>query len=240
MAYGVSAVHFGCGLWVRDVCVAMTSPLSVGGDRSPSASRATPRKDLLSCFAGSSSLLPPSSPPALSLPSEASLVVGTVFRRPSGTARRSLICRAIGRSFFRPPAYRLRGTRQTSTGKVQQTSWPSRRLYVRITDGNRASLLGASPPDAAAYRRFTFVRVGHAPMTSTRPPLAGSPRTSPPARTWCSRSTPLSLRCRVPSVRAPGLDLHLLSVDHAVRNPKVAPATLLVPPSVGRTFAGRH
>jgi hypothetical protein len=33
----------------------------------------------------------------------------------------------------------------------------------------------------------------------------------------------LSRRCRVPSVRAPGLDFHLLPVDHAVRNPPNSP-----------------
>jgi hypothetical protein len=33
---------------------------------------------------------------------------------------------------------------------------------------------------------------------------------------------PLSLRCRVPSVRAPGLDLHLLVVCHAERTPRQA------------------
>ena len=34
---------------------------------------------------------------------------------------------------------------------------------------------------------------------------------------WYHTARPLSLRCRVPFVRAPGLDFHLLSVGHAVR-----------------------
>jgi hypothetical protein len=153
-------------------------------------------------------LLPPPSPPALSLPSGRKPVVGTVFRRPSGTARRSLICWVIGRSFSRSPAYRLRGTRQTSTGKVQQTSWPSRRLYVRISDENWALLLGASSPDAAASAALRLCskrsRTYDFHQTSPRGPSVAWPWAMPAERTWCSRSTPLSLRCRVPSVRAPG------------------------------------
>lgn len=180
-------------------------------------------KEFLSCRTQCWSLLPPHSPPAPSLPSRLWPVVGTVFRRPSGTARRSLICRVIGRLFSRSPAYRLRGTRQTSTGKVQQTSRPSRRLYVRTTNGNGASLLGASSPGAAALSALHF-RSGRSctydfHQTPPHGPRAVRPTRARTRRAWLSRSTPLSLRCRVPSVRAPGLDFHLLSVDHAVRNP---------------------
>jgi len=56
-------------------------------------------------------------------------------------------------------------------------------------------------------------------MTSTRPPLAGLPGLTTRTANWCSSSTPLSLRCRVPSIWAPGLDFHLLSVGHAKRTP---------------------
>ena len=42
---------------------------------------------------------------------------------------------------------------------------------------------------------------------------------TPPSRGIRVRAGPAPLphRCRVPSIRAPGLDLHLLSVDHADR-----------------------
>jgi hypothetical protein len=55
-------------------------------------------------------------------------------------------------------------------------------------------------------------------MTSTSPALADPTAFGvPPQERRCSGATPLSPRWRVPHVRAPGLDFHLLSVDHASR-----------------------
>ena len=122
-----------------------------------------------------SSFLPPPSPPALSLPSKVPLGVRTIFRLPSGYCAPVLDLPGHRVSFLRCTAYRLRGTRQISTGKIQQTSRPSRPHYVCTFDENRASPLPADSPDADALRSFAFARNGRAPMTSTRPPLAGSP-----------------------------------------------------------------
>jgi len=122
-----------------------------------------------------SSFLPPPSPPALSLPSKVALGVRTVFRLPSGYCAPVLDLPGHRVSFLRCTAYRLRGTRQISTGKIQQTSRPSRPHYACTFDENRASPLPADSPDADALRSFAFARNGRAPMTSTRPPLAGSP-----------------------------------------------------------------
>jgi len=52
---------------------------------------------------------------------------------------------------------------------------------------------------------------------------------------WYHTARPLSLRCRVPFVRAPGLDFHLLSVGHAVRtHEKVQRAVLFRSGSLAR------
>jgi len=48
-------------------------------------------------------------------------------------------------------------------------------------------------------------------------PPRGALGASPPMTTRFSRPAPLSLQCQVPSVRALGLDFHLLSVAHAGR-----------------------
>ena len=47
------------------------------------------------------------------------------------------------------------------------------RMLMHISDENRASPPLAGSPDADALRRFTFVRHGRAPTTSTRHALAG-------------------------------------------------------------------
>ncbi len=78
--------------------------------------------------------------------------VGTAFRRPFGTMRSSDFCRAIA---VRPLGHRLRGARQISLGKKQQTS----RRPVASTPAPPTkiglSLLGASLPSTDALRRFT-------------------------------------------------------------------------------------
>ena len=144
---------------------------------------------------------------------------------------------------FCSTGYRSRGTRQISLGQQQQTSRPSRRQYTRASNANRASPLAAGSPSTTALRRFTFVRHGRAPTTPSDLPSRGSrsrllrvdarglssaaiavgfpallrlvlAKTLP---SRCSGTTPLSPRCRVPCVRAPGLDSHLLSVAPAWR-----------------------
>lgn len=119
------------------------------------------------------------------------------FRSPSGTGHRSLICGAIGfpSCVVRPTAF----AEPSRPPRVRPTDFmtiPSP-LQPTVTNGNRASLLGASSPIRAALRRFAFARNGHAPMTSTRHSLAGSsacvPFAPPPRWTRFSASAPLSL-----------------------------------------------
>jgi hypothetical protein len=153
----------------------MTSRLPVGCDRSRSTSSATSRGSLRPCCTEPSSFQPPPSPPALSLPSVVTLGVKAAFRLLSGYCAPVLDLPGHRVSFLRCTAYRLGGTRQISTGKIQQTSRPSRPHYACISDEYRASPLPADLPDAGALRSFAFARDGRAPMTSTRPPLAGSP-----------------------------------------------------------------
>ena len=107
-------------------------------------------------------------------------VVVLVFRRAFGTSRRSDFCRAIASSFFRSPCYRAHARSPADlVGKITLTSRPSRRHYACTTDEDWASPLTAGSPDADALRRFTCVRYGRAPTTSTRRPLAGPRGTAP-------------------------------------------------------------
>ena len=81
----------------------------------------------------------------------------------------------------------------------------------------RASLLRASSPATRALRRFTCVRNGRPTYDFHQTSPHGPTGAVPSVRAWSARSMLLSLRCRVPSVRAPGLDFHLLSERHARR-----------------------
>ena len=58
-----------------------------------------------------------------------------------------------------------------------------------------------------ALRRFALARNGYTPMTSTRPSVS------------LRSSGPLSRRWRVPFVRAPSLDFHLLSIGSCQAHP---------------------
>jgi hypothetical protein len=131
MAKYVSARCTCCGLWSRGVRGAMTSQLSVGRDRSRSASSATSRGSLLSCCTRLSRLLPPPSPPALSLPAEVALGVKATFRLLSGYCAPVLDLQGhrFARPFVLTPTAHA-DTLQTSTGKTQQTSFQSRRHYL--------------------------------------------------------------------------------------------------------------
>ena len=109
------------------------------------------------------------------LPSPAGLV-------PAGSDRLSPVFRyyAVLRllsghrlSFFRSTGYRSRGARQISLSKTNKLR--DHPVATTCSDSNRfwTSPLAAGSSIRPALRRFTFVRFGHAPITSTAPPLAG-------------------------------------------------------------------
>jgi hypothetical protein len=130
--------------------------------------------------------------------------------------------------------YHSRGTQQISQGKTLRLRGHPVTTTHTATGGIRTSSLGADWSAMYALRCFAFARNGRAPMTSTRPPLAGPSAHRPPTASWCSSSTPLSLRCRVPSVRAPGLDFHLLSEPSCLAH---RPFGVPSEPSWGRAVA---
>ena len=121
-------------------------------------------------------------------------------------------------------------------------SCPPRRQYASGSMGLRVSPLPGGSPSRDALRRFALARCVHAPMTSTRPPLAGGSPTAPPthavqggragvvrmlslrrcvdggcSQPRCSGAKPLSLQCLVPSHGPRDRILTSNSSDHAGR-----------------------
>ena len=87
-------------------------------------------------------------------------------------------------------------------GKVSQPSRPSRRHY---SHGHRwissfAAVGQLTRPGCLTALRSRSERPRTYDFHQTSP--RGLTRATPLARTWCSRSTPLSHWCRVPSIRA--------------------------------------
>jgi hypothetical protein len=183
----------------------------------PSAAAAVPsRRSFLSYPKWFSYLLPPLSPLTLSLPVFSCYTVGVTFPPPCGTAHRSLICGVVGfRScVLRPTAFAGPG-RPPRVRPTEFMTIPS--PLPSGPDGNWALLLPASSPVRVGLTALHF-RSRRSCTYDFQPDV--------PSRVllhdWLIRpgapsSRPCHSRCWVPSVRAPGLDFHLLSVGHADR-----------------------
>ena len=133
------------------------------------------------------------------------------------TTRRSDFCWAIASLFFRSQSYCLRRAQQISQGKVDQNCPSSCRQYTRgygqksgfVAAGQLTHLVCLTALHFRSKRQTTY----DFHQTSPHGPSWATPQ----LETWFSRSMLLSLRCRIPSVRAPGLDFHFLSDRHAWR-----------------------
>ena len=162
--------------------------------------------------------------------------VTPAFRRACALSRSSDFCRVI--------TFRSLVLRATARAEPGRPPWVSAADFATAPSPLRPcspTRIGLRPWRRAhrstnALRRFTFVRNGRAPMTPSDLPsrvASDEARTSSSASSRCSGSTPLSLQCRVPRVRAPGLDFHLLSAAPAWRTSTVL-RTFELDPVAGR------
>jgi hypothetical protein len=168
---------------------------------------------------------PPLTVAALAPPTFSTRRVTAPFRWPCTFVRRSRFCWVIGSLVL-------------SSSGLPLARTPSRRSWVRPTDFvtilspiqlHLQRVLGFTTAGwltrCSCLTALHFRLNGHAPMTSTRPALAVPAAFGIPLRRLqCSGARPLPRRCWVPHVRAPGLDFHLLSVDHASRTRVLRPA----------------
>ena len=129
---------------------------------------------------------------------------------------------SVGPMAFRFSSYGLapvlmpRAAQQISLGKRQQISYPLRRQYAcssrQILDFATVRWLIHCIRLTALHFRSTGVRTYGFYRTSPRGP---SSVWHPSGRAVVFHSNALASRCWVPSVRAPGMDFHLLFVAHA-------------------------
>jgi len=152
------------------------------------------------------------------------------FRRASGTMRRSDFCWATAL----PTGYRVASepSRSHQVGTMSFVTIPSPLRACSVRNGFRASLRRAGSPTGRASPHFAFARNVYAPTTSsrTRPRSEERGPHHSPCSSGSPPNAPLSPWCRVPSVRALGLDLHLLDTvraDHTRDAERLRPLCLL-------------
>ena len=137
-------------------------------------------------------------------PPEAFPWVTTAFRQPCGTTRSSDSSRPFAISPFVLSGYRLfRGGREVSPGKNTQLPPTPSSLRAPLRRISGFARRWPAHPRAARLSTLRFRSVQRFTSDFHQTSPRGLARAAPLARTWSSRSTPLSPRCWVPSVRVP-------------------------------------
>ncbi len=185
-------------------CAATSAPRALGAGVGPGPSR---RRPLSGCRLSRRSVRA-AFPLWLAVtafpPPAASPWVTTAFRRPCGTTRSSDSSRPFAISPFVLSGYRLfRGGREVSPGKNTQLPPTPSSLRAPLRRISGFARRWPAHPRAARLSTLRFRSVQRFTSDFHQTSPRGLARAAPLARTWSSRSTPLSPRCWVPSVRVP-------------------------------------